>query len=242
MLTVTALSVRFGGVHAVRDVALRVERGQVVGLIGPNGAGKTTFVDAITGFVRSTGSVILDGGEINNLRPHQRTRRGLARSWQSLELFDDLTVGDNLAVAAANKSVVAIAKDFLRPARSTPGRWALDMLGISELANTRSSELSHGQRKLVSMARAMASRPKVLCIDEPAAGLDPSESVAVADVVRQIAASGVAVLVIDHDMSLMFSVCDYINVLNFGVLIAAGDPDIVRSHPSVVKAYLGALE
>jgi branched-chain amino acid transport system ATP-binding protein len=241
VLQAVGLSVRFGGVHAVEDVDVTVEEGQLVGLIGPNGAGKTTFVDAVTGFVRSTGRVELDGRDLTGMAPHARARLGLARTWQSTELFDDLTVRENLTVAAERPSFLALAAELVgRPVgESAAADDALEVLGLGSIAEAVPDELTQGQRKLVGVARAIAMRPRLLCLDEPAAGLDTNESESLGQRLRGIADAGTTTLLIDHDMGLVMSICDRIVVLEFGEVIAAGPPDDVRRDPGVVAAYLG---
>jgi branched-chain amino acid transport system ATP-binding protein len=241
VLQAVGLSVRFGGVRAVENVDVTVEEGQLVGLIGPNGAGKTTFVDAITGFVRSTGRVELDGRDLAGMAPHVRARRGLARTWQSTELFDDLTVRENLTVAAERPSFLALAAELVgrRAGDSAAADDALEVLGLEPIAEAVPDELTQGQRKLVGVARAIAMRPRLLCLDEPAAGLDTHESEKLGERLRGIADAGTTTLLIDHDMGLVMSICDRIVVLEFGEVIAAGPPDDVRRDPRVVGAYLG---
>ena len=241
VLATAGLSVRFGGVHAVEDVDLAVEQGQLVGLIGPNGAGKTTFIDAITGFVRYTGAVELDGRDLAGLPPHVRARRGLARTWQSTELFDDLTVRENLGVGAERPSFLALATEVVGrriPTVESPDE-ALQLLNLDRIADAMPAELTQAQRKLVGVARAIAMRPRLLCLDEPAAGLDTRESEDLGRRLRQIADAGTTTLLIDHDMWLVLDICDRIIVLEFGKVIAAGPPDQVRRDPRVVEAYLG---
>ena len=208
VLSARDISVSFGGVHAVVDVDLDVEPGQLVGLIGPNGAGKTTFIDAVTGFVPHRGTVTLAGTDITGSPPHVRARRGLARTWQSIELFDDLTVRENLTVAAYHPTMLATLKEVLaRPvARSGAVDEALEVFALGDLAEATPTELTQGQRKLVAVARALAARPKVLCLDEPAAGLDAHESVAFGHHLRQIVDRGTPILLVDHDMGLVLGI------------------------------------
>ena len=242
VLETTGLSVRFGGVRAVDDVDIAVEKGQLVGLIGPNGAGKTTFIDAITGFVRSTGRVELDGHDLAGLPPHARAQRGLARTWQSTELFDDLTVWENLSVAAQRPSFLSLAAELVgkRVAESAAAERALELLDLGPIAEAMPAELTQGQRKLVGVARAIAMEPRLLCLDEPGAGLDTNESEDLGRRLRGLADAGTTTLLIDHDMGLVMTICDSITVLEFGQVIAAGPPDEVRRDARVVTAYLGS--
>ena len=241
VLSTHGVSVRFGGVHALADVDLEVAEGKLVGLIGPNGAGKTTFVDAITGFVRYTGSVELDGLEISALPPHVRSRHGLSRTWQSTELFDDLTVRENLAVAARRPSVWEVAKELFGESNGAGGALdeALELVELGWAADLMPGDPSQGQRKLVGVARAIAMEPRLLCLDEPAAGLDTAESEELGRRLRSLADGGTSMLLIDHDMGLVLSICDYVYVLEFGKLIASGPPEQVRRDQQVIAAYLG---
>ncbi len=229
VLAVSDLSVSFGGVRAVREVSLEVRDGELVGLIGPNGAGKTTLVDAMTGFVPYAGKVELDGADISRLPAYERARRGLARTWQSTELFDDLDVTENLTVATAHAS----------PAAGSAAGDTLRLVGMGWAAEAMPSGLSAGQRKLVGVARAIVARPHVLCLDEPAAGLDTAESAELGATLRELADQGQSMLLIEHDMGLVMSVCDRVVVLEFGEVIADGPPEVVRADPRVVAAYLG---
>jgi branched-chain amino acid transport system ATP-binding protein len=242
VLVARRVSVSFGGVHAVVDVDLEVGPGELVGLIGSNGAGKTTFVDAITGFVSHRGSVELDGSDITRLSPQARARRGLSRTWQAIELFDDLSVRENLNVAAHHPSVGTTLRElFARPlGHSQAVDEALDVFSLRALADVTPSELTQGQRKLVAVARALAARPKLLCLDEPAAGLDARESVAFGRHLREIVDRGTPILLIDHDMGLVLGISDRVVVLEFGEVIAVGTPVEVRTDPKVVTAYLGS--
>ncbi|HUA02687.1 MAG TPA: ATP-binding cassette domain-containing protein [Solirubrobacteraceae bacterium] len=224
VLTVRDLSVSFGGVHALESVDLEVRDGELVGLIGPNGAGKTTLIDAVTGFVPFTGRVELDGEDITSLSAHQRARKGLARTWQNTDLFDDLEVGENVAVAAAP---------------DTDPERVLGLVGLDWAAGAMPDQLSEGARKLVGVARGLAGNPRLLCLDEPAAGLDSRESEELGRALRALADGGQSTLLIDHDMGLVLGICDRVVVLEFGRVIADGAPEVVRQDERVIAAYLG---
>ncbi|MBM3670945.1 MAG: ATP-binding cassette domain-containing protein [Actinobacteria bacterium] len=242
ILETDGLSVSYGGLLAVDEVSLRVDAGRVVGLIGPNGAGKTTFVDAVTGLVPSRGRVELAGTRIDDLAPHQRARLGIARTYQSIELFDDLSVRENLLAAVERPTWRAMAADLVRPDRhaAAPGvEWAIELLDLGALSDAYPPALSQGQRKLVGVARALAAEPRVVLLDEPAAGLDTGESAELGERIRHLVDHGVSVLLVDHDMGLVLSVCDTVFVLDFGQVIAQGTPADVRSDELVVAAYLG---
>jgi branched-chain amino acid transport system ATP-binding protein len=242
VLVARGISVSFGGVHAVVDVDLDVRPGELVGLIGPNGAGKTTFIDAITGFVTHLGTVAVDGADVTGLSAHARARRGMARTWQAIELFDDLTVRENLTVSAVHPSAWTTVKEVLGGSAvdSDAIVEALDVFDLGGFADALPTELTQGQRKLVAVARALAARPTLLCLDEPAAGLDVHESAAFGRQLRQIVDRGTPALLVDHDMGLVLGICDRIVVIEFGRVIATGTPGEVRADPKVVAAYLGS--
>ncbi|HEY2601593.1 MAG TPA: ABC transporter ATP-binding protein [Thermoleophilaceae bacterium] len=244
LLDVSGLRVQYGGVVAVDDASFEIPQGAIVGLIGPNGAGKTTLIDALTGYHRPTrGRVRFGDTEVTGKRPHVLARAGLTRTFQSVELFDDLTVEENLLVAAERPSMVTALAQILLPGRM-PGReavdWALEVTELHEIAQRYPTELSHGQRKLVGVARALACRPELLLLDEPAAGLDTDETAELGKRLRQVCDHGVTMLLIDHDMGLVLEVCELVYVLDFGKLIAHGTPREIRSTQAVVDAYLGA--
>jgi branched-chain amino acid transport system ATP-binding protein len=243
-LVADTVSVRYGGVHALRDASLTVEPGQLVGLIGPNGAGKTTFIDAISGLTPYRGSVALDGASLDGVAADARTRRGLGRTWQSAELFAELSVRDNLSVAAGRRPLRQIAAGLWRGRDEEPPsvQEVLERLGIQALAEAYPDELTQGQRKLVDVARALTANPRVVCLDEPAAGLDTSESEELGRLLRAIVDAGTGVLLIDHDMGLVLTVSDRVVVLDFGQVIAQGTPTEIRSNRQVIDAYLGQAE
>ena len=245
ILETNGLTVTFGGLNANDAVDLAVPEGSFVGLIGPNGAGKTTFIDAITGYVpMSAGGAKFAGEGIGELKPHERAQRGLVRTFQSLELFEDLSVRDNLKVAGYPVKWYSVLLDFLH---ITPKDkvideridWALETLNLTDVADEMPTELPHGRRKLVGVARALAAQPKLILLDEPAAGLDTAESQNLGRQLRTFLDHDMSVFLIDHDMGLVLSVCDYIYVLDFGKIIAEGTPAEVRDDPAVKAAYLG---
>jgi branched-chain amino acid transport system ATP-binding protein len=245
LLDVAGLCVRYGGVVAVDDVSFTVAEGSVFGLIGPNGAGKTSMVDALTGYTRpAAGQIAVDGRDITRLRPYRRARLGLGRTFQSVELFDDLTVEENLLVASEHVSVGSALRDVFLPHRA-PDRtgvdWAISVCGLEDVVDRYPSEISLGQRKLVGVGRALALRPRLVLLDEPAAGLDTEESLELGQRLRSMPAEhGVSVFLIDHDMGLVLGVCDQLMVLDFGRQIAGGTPAEIRENPRVIEAYLGA--
>jgi ABC-type branched-subunit amino acid transport system ATPase component/ABC-type branched-subunit amino acid transport system permease subunit len=243
-LAVQGITVRFGGVVAVDDVSFSVSPGEVVGLIGPNGAGKTTLLDVITGFTRQqSGSVTLDHQDVSTWTPERRARAGIARSWQAVELFDELTVRENLLVAEERRELSNYARDLVwrrKRLLSDFGQSVVDDLGLRPHLDSQPRTLPHGIMKLVGIARTIISDPAVILLDEPAAGLDAEESSELSDLIRRIASRhSVAIVVIEHDIALILKTCDRIVVLDFGEKIAEGSPDIIRHDPAVIQAYLG---
>ncbi|HMG41453.1 MAG TPA: branched-chain amino acid ABC transporter permease/ATP-binding protein [Acidimicrobiales bacterium] len=238
------VTMRFGGIVALDDVSLTVAPGEVVGLIGPNGAGKTTMLDILTGFTRQTsGEVLVDDRAIDGWTPERRARSGLVRSWQQMELFEEMTVHENLLVAADSQQAGRYFVDLVRPGRrrDTPVmREVIEELGLDQYLEQRPSALPHGAMRLVGIARAMTAEPAALFLDEPAAGLSDRESEELGRAIRRIAArQGIPILVVEHDVPLLMATCDRIVVLDFGRLIAEGTPEEIARHPEVVRAYLG---
>lgn len=230
ILHLSEIGVTYGAVVAVDDVSLSVRDGEILGLIGPNGAGKTTFIDGISGFTRSTGSVRLEEKPLEKRPPHKRSRDGLGRTFQGIELYDDLTVKENVLVGTTAAAV--------RPDDAEIDK-LFELLDLVAVRERPVSGLSQGQRQLVSVARALAGRPRVVLLDEPAAGLDSDESRWLGERLRAVCNSGVTVVMIEHDMGLVLETCDRVAVLDLGKLIALGSPEEVKSHPDVVRAYLG---
>jgi branched-chain amino acid transport system ATP-binding protein len=231
LLEVRGVMVRFGGVMAVGGVDLNAEVGQVTGLIGPNGAGKTTLFNVVSGMQEPTaGEVFVGGIDITSEAPHKRAKRGLARTFQRLELFSSLTVRDNVRVAAELAAVPDVDGTVER---------LLDKVGVAHLASTVAGDLPTGSARLVEIARALATMPRLLLLDEPASGLDDSETERLGSLLRELAADGLGVLLVEHDMNLVMHVCDLIHVLDLGNIIAVGTPTEIQHDQAVLQAYLG---
>jgi ABC-type branched-subunit amino acid transport system ATPase component/branched-subunit amino acid ABC-type transport system permease component len=230
VLSTRGVRVTYGGVVAVDGVDLEARKGTIVGLIGPNGAGKTTLLDAISGFTPSEGDVVLEGRDVTRLSPHRRVRAGLGRTFQQTQLYEDLTVAENVVVGAAAAS-----------GRDAKGvEETLELLGLSSVADRPVGELSQGRRQLVAIARALVGNPDVLLLDEPAGGLDTQESQWLGQRLRRIRDTGVTIVLIDHDMHLVLNLCDAIYVLDFGKIIAHGPPSAIKGDRTVAAAYLGS--
>jgi branched-chain amino acid transport system ATP-binding protein len=230
-LAVDGVTVHFGGVAALSGVSLQAEAGAVTGLIGPNGAGKTTLFNVITGLQRpNSGSVSLGGADVTRTRTYRRARLGMARTFQRLELFSTLSAADNVRVGLE------------AGARSGPKSEALSLLervGVREEAAAPVSSLPTGSARLVELARALSTNPKVLLLDEPFSGLDEHESATLGRLLTSLAAEGRAILLVEHDTDLVLQICSTVHVLDFGQVIASGPPDAVRRDPAVQEAYLG---
>lgn len=239
LLETDEVSVRFGGVQALSGVSLGADAGCITGLIGPNGAGKTTLFNVISGLQAPThGRVRLDGRDITGRPVHRRARLGLARTFQRLEVFGSLNVRDNVRVA------VEMRGRFTRTRIDSAARTEelMELTGIGHLAGQRADTLSTGQARLTELARALASEPRLLLLDEPGSGLDSAESDEFGELLVRLAAGGLGVLMVEHDMDLVMRVCSRIHVLDFGKKIAEGTPEQIRNDPQVQAAYLGTDE
>jgi ABC-type branched-subunit amino acid transport system ATPase component/ABC-type branched-subunit amino acid transport system permease subunit len=238
LLQVREIDVRFGGVHAVRGVSLDVHAGQLLGLIGPNGAGKTALLDAITGLAPATGSVVLDGWRIDALAPHARAWSGVRRTFQEVDMLVDLTVGEQLRAAAERTGWRTLVGDLVRPGAIE--RAALPALcGLELDSDADVTALLPDDRRLVAIARALAGRPRCLLLDEPAAGMDAAQVAALGRLLQRIADDGTAIVLIEHDVELVFAVCDEVIVLVDGRVLVRGSPDELRADPRVARAFLG---
>ena len=232
-LQVSGVTVTFGGNRALDGVAMAAEPGRVTGLIGPNGAGKSTLFDVVSGLRSPTaGRVLLNNRDVTRHGPARRSRHGLARTFQRLELFGRLSVRDNLLIAAE------LGPERRRAARVVTD--LLDRIGLTDVADSAANALSTGAARLVEVGRALATRPKVLLLDEPAAGQDHAETERFAALLRSVAADGTAVVLVEHDMGLVMGVCDDVYVLDLGKIIAVGPPEVIRQDEKVLAAYLGA--
>ncbi|WP_427016609.1 ABC transporter ATP-binding protein [Pseudarthrobacter sp. P1] len=251
LVQVQNLTIKFGGLTALDNISFDIKRGEILGLIGPNGAGKTTCFNAMTGVYKPTsGKILLEGTSIGGLKQHKITRMGLARTFQNIRLFGEMTALENVVVGLDARHRTSVGGALLRlpthvreeKSAIERGMALLEFVGVADHAATLSRHLSYGHQRRLEIARALATDPKVLCLDEPAAGFNPAEKEELMELIRTIRADGYTVLLIEHDMKLVMGVTDRIVVLEFGKKIADAVPAAIRADPRVVAAYLGEPE
>lgn len=248
MLTLNEATIRFGGLTAVDRVSFTVEKGQIFGVIGPNGAGKTTLFNLISGVHKLTsGSITFNGKELGKLEPHQIAEAGIARTYQNINLFNNLTVLENVKIGRHVKSQSGLAAAILRTSAQKKEEIAihnkcmefLTFMGLEHKTDWLAQNLSYGEQRRLEIARAMASEPQLLLLDEPAAGMNSTEKMELTELIKKIRDTGITILLVEHDMKLVMRITDKIAVLDFGKLIALDAPYAVQNNPDVIAAYLG---
>lgn len=248
LLRVEGLGIDFGGLRAVHDVGFSVGPGEIVSVIGPNGAGKTTLFNMISGlYLPGRGRVSLDGADVTGMEPHLLAARGLSRTFQNLQIFQAMSVLENVAAGHHLHEKGPVIADMLslpssrRRSRQTrdSAHALLERVGLARAAEHEAGSLSYGALKRLEIARALASRPKLLLLDEPAAGLNHSESAEISEVIRKVVGMGVTVILVEHDMKMVMGLSDHIVALDHGRKLAEGTPEEVRANPDVIRAYLG---
>ena len=250
MLKLDHTTIKFGGLTAVNDLSLNINQGQIFGLIGPNGAGKTTAFNVITGvYAPTSGKVIFQGEEIQGKRPYFVTSKGISRTYQNINLFKNMTVSDNVMIGTHSRTKSNLISNVLntRNKRIEEKRAydrcleILDFMGIADKAQSKAGSLSYGEQRKLEIARALAVEPKLLLLDEPAAGMNLTEKDELAGLIWKIRNLGITILLVEHNMKLVMNVCEEICVLNYGKKLAQGTPSEIQTNPDVIKAYLGGV-
>ena len=251
MLDISNISISFGGLQALSDINISVDRNTVHGVIGPNGAGKTTLFNIITGMYRpNTGSITMEGKDMTSCKPHRRVHLGIARTFQNIRLFHNMTVLDNVLIGQHIHCPTPVLSILIHGRKSARGEKqarekaveALTVMGLQDHLEDNVASLSYGQQRLVEFARAIAAEPKLILLDEPAAGMNPTEKGSLLAMISKLRDQGYTFILIEHDMKLVMNVCDKISVLDHGKVISQGQPEQVRSNPEVIRAYLGKGE
>lgn len=249
LLETTDLSKSFGGIKAVQNFVIHIDKGEVIGLIGPNGAGKTTAFNLLTGVYKpTTGQILFEGKDISGKKPYQITALGIARTFQNIRLFGELSVLENVKIAFTLHSTYSLPEAILRLGRYGKEEQAIDdkarellkAFKLDDLADEQAKNLPYGQQRRLEIARALATEPKLLLLDEPAAGMNPQETKELTDMIQWIRDEfRLTILLIEHDMALVMKICERIYVLDYGKILAQGVPEEIKHNPAVIKAYLG---
>jgi branched-chain amino acid transport system ATP-binding protein len=242
LLEVQALSKSFGGIHAVNGCSFSLEEGTITALIGPNGAGKTTVFNLINGLLKpDTGEILFDGENIENLQPHQVTRKGISRTFQISRDLMEMTLLENLIVQSPTKGIKNLFSSSILQSERERAMDLLDFVGITHLVNEKAMNLSYGQKKLMEFAAALMAEPKLILLDEPAGGVNPALLEKIMERIQQVNKQGVTFLIVEHNMDVVMNLCDPVIVMAYGVVIAQGPPETIQNDREVLEAYLGEV-